>query len=242
MENSSLIMKSKVLAIIPARGGSKRIPNKNKKKLGGKEMIRYAIDAALNSKLLTSIVISSDDEEILDISKTYAEIIPIVRPNDISGDKASAITYVQQAIEYLKDNFARSYDIVVIIQPSSPFTLGCDIDETISLLLDSDDADSSVSVMRLDHAIHPVKLKTLVNNELIPYLEEEKGRMADYDLPELYVRNGSVYVSKIENIKKNKIIGDKCLGYVMPRERSLDINDPIDFDFAEFLIQRQNGK
>ncbi|HMU05917.1 MAG TPA: acylneuraminate cytidylyltransferase family protein, partial [Saprospiraceae bacterium] len=90
-------MKSKVLAIIPARGGSKRIPNKNKKKLGGKEMIRYAIDAALNSKLLTSIVISSDDEEILDISKTYSNIIPIVRPNDISGDKAPAITYVQQA-------------------------------------------------------------------------------------------------------------------------------------------------
>jgi CMP-N,N'-diacetyllegionaminic acid synthase len=139
----------------------------------------------------------------------------------------------------MEQNFSLIYDIIVIVQPSSPFTLGMDIDNTITLLDEKQDADSAVSVMKLDHAIHPVKLKTMVENELIPYLEEEKGRMADYDLPELYVRNGSVYVSKIENIKRNKIIGDKCLGYVMPRERSIDINDPIDFAFAEFLMSRE---
>lgn len=239
MGNKSALLSPKVLAIIPARGGSKRVPNKNKKKLNGKEIVRYAIEATLNSKIVSTIIVSTDDEEILKIAKEYDNIIPIERPQEISGDKASAISYVQHAIAYMEQNFSLIYDIIVIVQPSSPFTSGMDIDNTIMLLEEKQDADSAVSVMKLDHAIHPVKLKIIVENELIPYLEEEKGRMADYDLPELYVRNGSVYVSKIENIKRNKIIGDKCLGYVMPRERSIDINDPIDFVFAEFLMSRE---
>src|SRR5690606_20908452 len=119
------------------------------------------------------------------------------------------------ALSFMKENYNLNYDLVVIVQPSSPFTLGEDIDSTIALLIENDIADSSVSVMKLDHAIHPFKLKTLKNNELKPYLEEENGRMADYELPELYVRNGSVYVSKIRNILNLKIIGDTCMGYVM---------------------------
>jgi CMP-N,N'-diacetyllegionaminic acid synthase len=231
----------KILAIIPARAGSKRIPNKNKKELGGKALVRYAIEAALSAKKVNSIVVSSDDEDILNISKEYSGVIPIVRPLEISGDQAPAITYVQHALEYMEQNFALLYDMIVIVQPSSPFTLGKDIDHTIALLLEKNkEADSSVTVMKLDHAIHPVKLKTIVQNELKPFLEPENGRMAEYELPELYVRNCSVYVSSIENIKNNKIIGDKCLGYIMPRERSIDINDPIDFAFAEFLINKKN--
>lgn len=227
-----------VLAIIPARSGSKRVPNKNKLELGGKALVRYAIEAALNAKKVTSIVVSSDDQDILNIAGQYSEIIPINRPVDISGDQAPAFTYVHHALEYMGQNFGLHYDMIVIVQPSSPFTLGVDIDETITLLQNNLEADSAVSVMKLDHAIHPVKLKTLDNSELKPFLEEENGRMADYELPELYVRNCSVYVSRIENIKNNKIIGDKCLGYIMPRERSVDINDQIDFSFAEFLMSK----
>lgn len=232
---NSKIKTSNVLAIIPARGGSKRIPNKNKKKLAGKELVRYALEAALDATKITSIVVSSDDKDILQIAAAYPNVIPLVRPFEISGDEAPAITYIIHALEHMKENFFVNYDMVAIVQPSSPFTLGMDIDQTITLLEKSKDADSSVSVMKLDHAIHPIKLKTMRNSELIPYIEEEKGRMAANELPELYIRNGSVYVSRIENIKNKQIIGKKCLGYVMPRERSIDINDPIDFEFAEFL-------
>jgi CMP-N-acetylneuraminic acid synthetase len=91
MGNKSALLSPKVLAIIPARGGSKRVPNKNKKKLNGKEIVRYAIEAALNSKIVTTIIVSSDDEEILKIAKEYDNIIPIERPQEISGDKAPAI-------------------------------------------------------------------------------------------------------------------------------------------------------
>ncbi|MCC6182078.1 MAG: acylneuraminate cytidylyltransferase family protein [Bacteroidia bacterium] len=221
-----------ILGIIPARGGSKRIPYKNKKLLAGKELIRYAVEATLQSKLVTTVVVSSDDTDILNIARSYAHVIAIQRPDSISDDNAPSISYVHHALELLKNQ----YDYVVIIQPSSPFTLAEDIDNTIQLLIDDNQADSSVSVMKLDHTIHPVKLKTLFNNQLIPFWEEEKGRMATHELPELYVLNCSVYVSKFDLIKRDKIIGEHCLGYIMPRERSIDINDPIDFDFAEFLM------
>lgn len=228
----------KILGIIPARGGSKRIPHKNKTKLNGKELVRYSIEAAKQSKLLTHIVVSSDDDMILSIASTYNEVESLRRPDEISGDKALAIAYVEHAL----NNFEESYDLVVIIQPSSPLTTGADIDNTIDLLIQTE-SDSSVSVCKLDHAIHPVKMKTLSHEDiLLPFIEEEKGRMAAHELPELYVRNCSVYVSTIHVIQSGRIIGDKCSGYKMPRERSIDINDPLDLEFAEFLLMKNNGK
>ncbi len=224
-------MENRVLTIVPARGGSRRIPQKNKKKLFGKELIRYSIEAALDSAETDMVLVSSDDDEILKIASSYSGVICLKRPAAISDDYAPAIDYVHHAIDELEEKF----DYVAIVQPTSPFTSGADIDATIRLLYNSK-ADSSVSVMKLDHTIHPVKLKTKKGDELLPYLEDENGRMAAHELAELYVRNGSVYVSKLETIEHGTIIGEVCLGYEMPRERSIDINDPIDFEFAEFMI------
>lgn len=224
----------KILGIIPARAGSKRVPGKNKKLLNGIPLVQYSIQAAKTSKLLTDIIVTSDDSDILSIAESQ-HILALKRPDSISGDRAPAISYVEHALSILK----KEYTHIVIIQPSSPFTRGEDIDNTVQCLLDNQDADSSVSVMKLDHAIQPAKLKLKdSSNILLPYLEKEEGRMASHELPELYVRNCSVYVSKIELIKSGKIIGSMCLGYEMPRERSIDINDPIDFEFAEFLLKK----
>ncbi len=209
------------------------MPGKNKKLLAGKPLVSYAIEAALASKEITHWVLSTDDEDILKIGAAYEDLLCLKRPEEISGDHAPAISYMHHAIKVLDIGF----DYTVIIQPTSPFTTGADIDNTIRLLYDSE-ADSSVSVMKLDHAIHPVKMKTMNGMKLNPFLEKEDGRMAAHELPELYVRNCSVYVSSIENIRQGKIIGDHCLGLVMPRERSIDINDPIDFEFANFIINK----
>lgn len=233
-----MLKNSKILAIIPARGGSKRVPGKNKKLLAGKPLITYVIEATLQSSVIDRIVVSSDDEDVLRIAQSYDKVLAIKRPAEISGDEAPAITYVQHTLNALQDLF----DTVVIIQPSSPLTTAEDIDSTIDLLQNHSEADSAVSVMKLDHAIHPIKLKTLNQDVLLPYIEEEKGRMAAHELPDLFVRNCSVYVSKLETISKGSILGNVSVGYVMPRERSIDINDPIDFEFAEFLIEKSNGK
>ena len=106
------------------------------------------------------------------------------------------------------------------------------------LLSESPQADSAVSVIELDHAIHPVKLKRLDGTRLLPWLEEEGGRMAAHELPRLYVRNCSVYVTRRACIDRREIIGADSRAYLMPRERSIDINDELDWQFAEFLSQR----
>jgi CMP-N,N'-diacetyllegionaminic acid synthase len=225
---------AKILGIIPARAGSKRLSGKNTRLFDGKPLITYSITSALNSTLITDIAVSSDSEEVLQIASSYQSVKAIKRPAELAGDLSPAIDYVKHAME----QYEKAFDYVVIIQASSPLTQPNDIDQTIQLLLNNLEADSSVSVMHLDHAIHPVKLKTMKENVLLPYWEEEKGRMAAHELPELFVRNCAVYVSNKKTVESGKIIGDYCLGYLMPRERSVDINELIDFEFAELLYKK----
>lgn len=227
---------TRILGIIPARAGSKRLPRKNKLPFQGKPLIKHIIESACKASLLDQLVVNTDDLEILSYKDEFPSVKFLARPKSISGDDAAAIAYVQHTLREL-ETVDSHFDIVVILQPTSPLTLPEDIDSTIQTLLDSK-ADSAVSVVKLDHATHPVKMKTLNGNILEPYLEEENGRMAEKDLPEIYVRNCSVYVSKRSVIAEGRIIGDKCLAYVMPRERSVDINDSMDFAFAEFLKLR----
>ena len=134
------------------------------------------------------------------------------------------------------------FDLIVIIQPSSPLRNGLDIDNTINLLLKSYDSDSSVSIVKLDHMIHPYKLKTLSNNILKNWLFDEKQKTAEHELPNLYVRNGAVYVFKLKNVLNKITLGEKSLGYLMPFEKSVDINSELDFKFAEFLFESEANK
>ena len=222
----------KILGIIPARAGSKRVPNKNKRLLNGKELVRYTIETCIESKLLTKIVVSSDDLDILNIAKNYTEVIALERPEEISQDKSLALEFVHHALKSLNEN----YDIVVIIQVSSPFTQAIDIDQTINVLLENDQAKSAASVVKLDHALQPSKIKLIKQGQLISYFKDEADKMIAHELPELYIRNGSVYVSRVETIRSGNIITEPCMAYVMPRERSLDINDEMDWGLAEYMM------
>jgi CMP-N-acetylneuraminic acid synthetase len=226
------------LGIIPARGGSKRLPRKNVRLLGGKPLVAWAIEAAQGARRLARLVVSSDDREVLDVARSYESRLALVRPAEISGDEAPAIDYVRHALAELEGAGQGPFDAIVILQPSSPFTLSADIDATVDLLASSG-ADSAVSVMQLDHAIHPFKMKVLDGNRLLPFLEEERGRMAAHELPEIYVRNCSVYATRRKSVERAQVIGDDCRGYVMPRERSLDINEELDLLFAEFVLSRR---
>lgn len=234
----------RVLGIIPARGGSKRVPRKNLRLLGGKPLIGWTIEAAGQSDCLTRLVVSSDDEEILSIARRYDSSLPLKRPADISTDTAPALAYVRHALAALEDEAgdAPPFDAVAILQPSSPLTLPQDIDATINLL-DETGADTAVSVMQVDHAVHPLKLKIFDEDNgdgkrLLPFWEEERGRMAEHEMPKVFVRNCAVYATRRRVVEAGAIIGADCRGYVMPRERSIDINDEMDLLFAEFLLAR----
>lgn len=229
--------KAKILGIIPARKGSKRLPNKNILPFAGKPLSLHIMEIASGAELLDKIVVTTDSQEVLGLVKNFPEIIGVERPNELATDISPAIDYVHHTLRLLKEEYGYTFDIVVILQPTSPLTLSTDIDETIQKLIETD-ADTAVSVVEVGHMINPLKLKVMEADKLLPYLEDEKGRMAAHEIPKVYVRNCAVYATTINTVNNNQIIGEDCRGYIMPSERSVDINDQLDFEFAEFLYKK----
>lgn len=230
----------KILAIIPAREGSKRVPQKNFRPFAGTTLVDLAIEHCQGASLITDIVLSSDSDHVLNIGKKYPRVISLQRPPQFAGDLSPAIDYVRHTLSVLEPQRG-TYNIVVIIQPSSPLRTSRDIDQTIQLLLDHPEADSAVSVVKIAHMVHPLKLKVMKDHELLPFIEDEKGRFASNDLPDIYVRNCAVYATWRKDLEtRPDVIGKKSMGFTMPSEKSVDINDMIDFEFAEFLYKKSN--
>jgi len=227
-------MNTKNVAIIPARGGSKGIPRKNIKKLCGKPLIAYTIEEALNSEYIDKVSVSTDDEEIAEISKFYgAEIIK--RPTKYARDDSHRRETIKHAIKTLRNQMNYDPKIITFLQPTSPLRTVIDIDEAIKLFLNSD-CDSVVSV-------YDSREKTYWSFQIKEtYIEPLFGW--DYflvkrrqELPASYVLNGAIYITKtVKFIENNSLINKRTLPYIMPAERSLDIDDEIDFKLAKILI------
>lgn len=227
-----------ILGIIPARAGSKRVQDKNLRLLNGKPLVQYAMQAALDSKKLSKIVLSSDSQEILDCAKVYGDqIIAIERPSQFATDDSPAIEYVQHVLTYLKQSGNTQFDHVAIIQPSSPLTKGYDIDNTIQLMLDYN-AECAVSVREVPYDLRPAKYLVLEDNKVNSFLTESQIDQLKNENHKFYARNGSVYVSNINLIRTGRLLSQNCVAYIMPSDRSVDINDEMDLLFAEFLLQR----
>jgi CMP-N,N'-diacetyllegionaminic acid synthase len=229
----------KILAIIPAREGSKRVPQKNFRSFAGTTLTDLAIQQALQAKLLDRIVVNSDAQPVKEIALKYAskDIDFLERPKELATDESPAIDYMLQTLEFYEAK-GEHYDLVVIIQVSSPLRNGSDIDATITLLLENQEADSAVSVVELPHMTHPHKMKTMKGHMLEPWLVDEGQKTAAHELPTIYVRNCAVYVFKANLLKQGITYGQQSLGYIMPAETSVDINDMLDFKFAEFLFEQ----
>jgi CMP-N,N'-diacetyllegionaminic acid synthase len=228
-----------ILAIIPAREGSKRVVNKNFRPFGVTTLLDLAIHDALASKLVDKIVVNSDAPQCKEIALKYQSkgVDFLERPKELATDESPAIDYMMQTIQYFREQ-GLSYDLLVIVQPSSPLRNGQDIDSTIQLLKDNFLSDSAVSVVKLPHMVHPHKLKTMNRSLLEPWIVDEGQKTSAHELPDIYVRNCAVYVFKTENLIQGITYGNQSLGYIMPPETSVDINDMIDFEFAEFLYNK----
>ena len=228
-----------MLAIIPARAGSRRVAGKNMRELAGKPLVGHVAAAASEARRVTRTVLSSDFEAAIEyVGAAFPQIGILRRPAAISGDKADARSYVLHALEYELGRGA-VYDAVAIVQPSSPFTTAADIDGTLALL-ETSGCEGAASVRALEHDLHPGKLKRLNGARLEPYFEEERG-FAAHELDDVYVRNGSVYAVRVRDAGVEAVIPADCAGYVMPAERSVDINDELDLAWAEFLLARAAG-
>ena len=225
----------KILGIIPARAGSKRVKDKNIRPFVGKTLTHLAIEQVLEAKYLDRIIVSSDSDKVLSIAETYKKVEALRRPSDLASDTAPAIDYMKHAVNYCETQ-GWTPDLVVIIQPTSPIRNGEDIDKTIDCLRKNLIADSAVSIVKLPHDVHPYKFKTLDGEVLRPWLVDEGQKTAEKDLPDIYIRNCAVYVFRVKNLRKDITYGEKCIGHKMKPESAVDINDMIDFEFAEYLF------
>ena len=228
--------KSKTIAIIPARGGSKGIPRKNVRLLAGKPLICYTIERALESKNIDIVVVSTEDEEIAEVSKKCgAEIIK--RPAELAEDKTPTIDVVFHALGSFEQNEYIDL-IIVLIQPTSPLRNTKDIDSAIELFLNAD-CESVVSVCEVGHPPHwcfkieEGYLKSLFGGTYL--------RMRRQDLEAVYMPNGAIYVSTPQTLYKYKsFYCNHTIPYIMPTRRSIDIDNEIDFMLAELLIKNMS--
>ena len=185
----------KIIGIIPARAGSKRVKDKNIRPFAGKTLTHLAIEQAIEAKFLDRIIVSSDSDKVLSIAEKYKKVEVLKRPKDLASDTAPAIDYMKHTINHCETQ-GWIPDLVVIIQPTSPIRSGIDIDKTIECFTNSKDADSAVSIVKLPHHVHPHKFKTLDAGVIKPWLVDEEQKTAEKDLPDIYIRNCAVYVFK----------------------------------------------
>lgn len=234
--------KSKILAVITARGGSKGLPGKNIKLLGGKPLIAYTIEVAKKSKLISHLIVSTDDKGIAEVAKRFGAEVPFMRPKELATDEAGHLGVMKHAVAFMEKKEGIIFDYVVILQPTSPFKTADDIDNTIKVI-SAKKADSAVSMIEVGKDNHPVKIKKILNGMVVPYCVKEKEGLRRQDIPVAYKRSGDVYVINRDLLmKKNKIFGKRIAGFLVPSERSVDINNEFDWFRAEYILKKLKEK
>jgi CMP-N,N'-diacetyllegionaminic acid synthase len=230
----------KILAIIPARGGSKGLPRKNIKLLNGKPLISYTIEAAKNSQFIDRIIVSTEDQEIAEVSRTYGAEIPFIRPEELAGDNASTLEVINHAVNWLKVHDGYYPDLICLLQCTSPLRRSEDIDGTIKKLLDTG-RDAAVSICEAE--VNPYWTNVLNGDKLEYFISEGKSILKRQDLPKVYRLNGAVYVVKTDKYVVEKTLEpDNITGYIMNTIDSVDIDDQIDFNLAEVILQERKNR
>lgn len=231
----------KILGLIPARGGSKGVPGKNIKLLQGKPLIGYTIEIAKKSKLLNKTILSSDDDEIISISKQLGLEVPFVRPKEFAEDKSPTIDVVIHALEYYKSK-GEIFDAVCLLQVTNPFRTSEFVDQAISKFIESK-TDSLISVLEVPHEFNPhwvFKIKE-ENQNLEISTGEEDIISRRQDLPKTYYRDGSIYITKANVILKEKSLYGKSISYILADEnRHVNIDTLADWENAENIAKKIN--
>lgn len=227
----------KILAVIPARGGSKGVPRKNMKLLLGNPLIFYSVNAALGSRLITDTVLTTDDEEIRRAAILLGAEAPFLRPAELATDYALAIPTVQHAVREMEQYKALKFEIVIMLQPTAPLRTANDVDDALDQLIRSG-ADGIISIVDVDNW-HPMKMKKIVGDLLVDYQPPPVENPPRQTLPKVFMVNGAIYATRRDLLmNENTFKGTKCLPYVMPAERSVNIDTEIDFLVAEYYLQR----
>jgi len=228
----------KVLAFIPARGGSKGIPRKNLALVAGKSLLRRAIEAAQDCRRIDRVFLSSDDEEIIDAGRALGVESSYRRPPELSGDKAQVIDAVIDALDWLEAAGER-YDVVVMLQPTSPLRSACDVAAAVDQFLAVPDARSLVSVHRMRE--HPFECLRGITGAWTWLAQSVTPASRRQEYPDdYYFVNGAIYIATSDLLRRERrfIEDAKAMLYVMPEGRGIDIDDPDQLRLADWLITK----
>jgi N-acylneuraminate cytidylyltransferase len=230
----------KILALIPARGGSKRIPNKNILSIGGKPLICHTIERAFESKYINRVVVSTDSQKIAHIAKEAGAEIPFLRPDEISKSNSTEMDFFLHALNWMQDNEGYKPDLIVLLYPTSPLRKSKTIDTAVEKMIEHPEADSLRSIKKCSE--HPYKMWKVQDGYIIPFVDTPKKNIHTFSyqmLPKVYIQNASIYITKPKTIRqKHSPTGDIIVPFVMDEIESVDVNNQLDFEFAKFIIEK----
>ena len=221
----------KVLAVIPARGGSQELPRKNVLPVGGKPLINWTIEAALRAELVDRVVLSSDDEEIIKIGFAAGCDVPFRRPAKLADNKSTSIDVILHTLEQIT-----GYDYIVLLQPTSPLRTNIDIDSSIELIRRRN-APACVAVTEVENSPYWM-YRVNEGNTLQNIIDPLSGVNRRQDLPTIYTLNGAIYIAKIDWLLETKtFICPETIAYKMPKDRSIDIDDMEDYQQLLHIVE-----
>jgi CMP-N,N'-diacetyllegionaminic acid synthase len=234
----------KVLFVIPARGGSKGLPKKNSKLIAGKPLIAWSIDVAKKAADIigsSDVIVSTDSIEIADIAKQYGALVPFIRPSELANDTAASIDVIAHALNFMEQK-GKKYDYIALIEPTSPQRDEHDLLTAYHQLIDTEGAESIVGISKTE-GCHPLFLTKLNKGFLDPYENKTYKVYRRQEIDNVYFFEGSLYISKVESLKqRNNFYHEKTLGFEMPKWKSFEIDDIIDFMVIEQLLNaRKEG-
>lgn len=235
---NKLIENKRILAVIPARGGSKGIPRKNIRELNQKPLIAYAIEEAAKSKYIDKLIVSTEDSEIAQVSKQFGADVPFMRPIELAADDTPGIHPILHALNWFHEKGCY-FDYIMCLQCTSPFRKAEHIDEAIEKLV-NEAADSIVSVCESE--VSPYWMKRIEGGILKNFLSDIPFYSRRQDTPKTYRLNGAIYLAKTEILYKySNWYTENTIPYLMDKTTSIDIDDILDFKFAELLMKENNN-
>lgn len=229
-----MILGKKLLAVVPARSGSKGLQGKNVRIFREKPLLQWSVEHGLGSQFVDKVIVSTDSEEIATVARQCGATVPFIRPWELATDTATSIDVLMHSIDFMEKN-GDFFDLVVMLEPTSPLRSSKDIDTAVQMLIDDPSAESVVSVSKVESHHPSFLMKKSELNFISPYLENFKI-LRRQEISPLFFLDGTVYVSWIESLRKRKsFYHDNTLGYEVPKYKSFEIDDFDDFIICEAL-------
>jgi CMP-N,N'-diacetyllegionaminic acid synthase len=230
-----------MIAIIPARGGSKGLPGKNIRDLAGKPLICHTVKAALDSNLISRVIVSTDDEAIASAAIECGAEVPFKRPKELANDESMVMDAYLYTIDRISASSGKKIDSFIALLPTAPLRIAKDIDNAIEIFNEKE-ADSVISITE---AQVPVEWYRKIDHKgvLMDYFSNVSAIKNRQNFNQSYIPNGAIYVFSTERLRETRqYYMDKTYPYMMPRDRSADIDELLDFEWAEFLLQKESLK